>query len=71
MPVRAGIAPFERRSKGRRDVVPEGACHKIYRTEYIRTRAVRGVAAQRTKDKPGRLGKSVEDPKEDERLMSI
>ena len=61
----------ERRSRARRDVVPEGACHKIYSTEYIRTREVRGVAAQRTEDNPRRLWKSVEDPKEDERLMSV
>jgi hypothetical protein len=60
----------ERRSRGRRDVEPEGACRKIHSTEYIRTRAVRGVATQRTEDNPRRLGKSVEDPKEDERLMS-
>ena len=39
--------------------------------KYIRTRAVRGVATQRTEDNPRRLGKSVEDPKEDERLMSV
>jgi hypothetical protein len=56
----------ERRSRGRRDVGQEGACRKIYCTEYIRTRAVRGVTTQRTEDNPGRLGKSVEDPKEDE-----
>jgi hypothetical protein len=60
----------KRRSRGRRDVGPEGACRKIYRTEYIRTRAVQGVTTQRTEDNPRRLGKSVEDPKEDERLMS-
>jgi hypothetical protein len=61
----------ERRSRGRRDVVPEGACHTIYRTQYIHTRAVRGVAAQCTEDNPRRLGKRVEDPKEDECLMSV
>ncbi len=60
----------DRRSRGRRDVGPEGACRKIHRTEYICTRAVRGVTARRTGDNPRILGKSVEDPKEDERLMS-
>jgi hypothetical protein len=67
----ASRCAVERRSRGRSDVGPEGACHKIYSTEYIRTRAVRGVAAQRTEDNPRRLGESVEDPKEDERLMSV
>ena len=65
------LCSVERRSRGLRDVGQEGACSKIYLTEYIRNRAVRGVTTQHTEENPRRLGKSVEDPKEDERLMSV